>query len=91
MADTQIDQRRRSVRCLQLLDASHRAHARGLLRACDRLGDRARETAPDTHDAVIGGILAGGLPSPENEPEDWADYVQAQRDGLAQAIERQTA
>ena len=86
-AEADIDQRRRNVRCLELLDASYRAYSRGLQRAYLRLADQASAAAPDTYKAVIGGILVGEVPSPETDPRGWFDYVQAQRDGLDLAVE----
>ena len=80
----ELDRRRRNVRCLELIDASHRAHARGLKRATRRLVDSAADAAPDTYAVVIGGIRIGAVPHPDRDPQDWAEYIDAQRDALAE-------
>lgn len=93
---TELDRRRRSVRCLELLDASHRAYMRRseldasrrdrrrwLTKVVKRLADSAFYAAPDTHAAVVGGIQIGEVPNPDTNPQGWAEYVQIQRDGLA--------
>jgi hypothetical protein len=81
--ETELDQRRRNVRAMDLLDASHRAYHRGLRRAHRRLSDSAWETAPETCAAVLGAMKIGGVPNPDTNPQGWAEYVQIQRDGLA--------
>lgn len=84
MTDTaELEQRRRDVRCLELIDASHRAWGRGLRRATHRLAEAAAGVAPDTYVFVMGGIMIGEVPGPERDPAGWADYLDGQRDELA--------
>jgi hypothetical protein len=72
-----------------LLDASFRAYDRGLRRAYARLLDRAAETALDTYLVVVGGMRIGTVPYPGRDYAAWAEYVQANRDGLARLEEGQ--
>lgn len=88
-AGTELAQRRRNVRCLELLDDSYRAHTRGLARATQRLGDTAYALAPETCGTVLAGMQIGEVPHPGDDPHGWADYLQAQRDALAQ-LEQET-
>ncbi len=83
----EIDQRRRNVRALELLDGSHRAFHRNLHRAHRRLADRAWEIAPETCAAILGGVRIGEVPNPDTNPQGWAAYINVQRDGLAKLEE----
>jgi hypothetical protein len=54
-AETETDQRRRNVRCLELLDSSYQARLGGDTAKSRRLIAEARKVAPDTFDALTDG------------------------------------
>jgi sugar phosphate isomerase/epimerase len=82
MAD--LEQKRRSVRVLELLDESFQAHQRGDSEAFRRALDAALECDADVVAVVQGGMIIGEIPRPEEHPNEWQEYLQANRGGLAE-------
>ena len=78
-----LEQKRRTVRVLELLDKSFRAHARGDIASCDALVNEALELDAAVVGVVQGGLIIGEIPRPEEHPDEWLEYLQANRDGLA--------
>ena len=83
-----LDQRRRTVRVLELLSESVEAYARGDASAADRLIQEAAEADVMAMSGIQGGILIGEIPHPEQDWAAWTEYVQAARDALAEAEEQ---
>ena len=83
-----LDQRRRTVRVLELLSESVKAYACGDASAADRLIQEAAEVDVMAMSGIQGGILIGEIPHPEQDWAEWTMYVQAARDALA-ATERE--
>jgi len=83
MAD--LEQRRRTVRVLELLSASFEAHKRGDMAGMDRLMSEAAELDVAAVSVIQGGIIIGEIPNPERDWPLWVEYVQANRDSLAEA------
>ncbi len=88
MAD--IDQKRRTVRVLELMDASFRAHQRGDRAAFEAAVNEALETDAAVVSVVRGGMVIGEIPRPEEHPYEWDEYLRANREGLA-AMEAEAA
>lgn len=80
---TDLDQKRRAVRVLELMDESFRAHQRGDTAAFEAAIYEALGTDPDVVSVVRGGMIIGEIPRPEEHPGAWLEYLQANRDGLA--------
>jgi hypothetical protein len=80
-----LEQRRRTVRVLDLLDDSFTAHQRGDVAESDRLLTEACEVDIAAVSGIQGGIMIGEIPSPETRPLEWTGYVQAAREALAAA------
>jgi hypothetical protein len=76
-----LEQRRRTVRVLRLLDESNDAYERGDKEACDALISEAYGADAD----VVGGIMIGEIPNPALHPAAWRLHVDAARDELARA------
>ena len=70
-----LEQHRRTVRVLGLLDESFRAHERGDAETCDAKLSDACTVDVDVVSAVQGGIQIGEIPGPESRPVEWAVYV----------------
>lgn len=83
--DPQLEQRRRTVRVLELLDQSYAAGARGDIDALRAAITEAVDTDLDALAVIQGGIVIGEIPNPSRDPDGWAEYVQAARDALAEA------
>jgi hypothetical protein len=83
MAD--LEQRRRTVRVLELLSESFEAHARGDTPAMDRLMSEAAELDVDAVSVIQGGIIIGEIPDPGRDWPAWAAYVAAAREALSAA------
>lgn len=80
----------RTVRALELLGQSHTAYARGDHDACDALVRQARtEAGPDTVEGIRGGMLIGEIPKPYDE--GWNEYLDHQRDRLAEEQQSEAA
>jgi hypothetical protein len=72
-----------TIRCLELFAASEQAHAAGDLQRCHDLIDQAiDECGADTVTLIRGGMTIGEIPKPDDEA--WHEYLQHQRDRLAQ-------
>jgi hypothetical protein len=84
-----LDQRRRTVRVLELLSESVEAYARGDSAGADRLIEEAAEVDVMAMSGIQGGILIGEIPHPEQDWAAWTEYVQAARDALAEAEARE--
>lgn len=83
MAD--LEQKRRTVRVLELLSESFEAHRRGDDEAFRRALDEAMELDVAAYDGIWGGIMIGEIPNPERDWPAWTDYVAANREALAAA------
>lgn len=81
MAD--LEQKRRTVRVLELMDASFRAHQRDDHAAFEAAMNEALEIDAGVVSVVRGGMIIGEIPRPEEYPGEWLEYLQANRDGLA--------
>jgi hypothetical protein len=79
----ELEQRRRTVRVLELLDQSHAAYIRGDLAACDRALIDAIATDLDAMAVIEGGMRIGEIPNPDADA--WAEYLADARDALAEA------
>lgn len=84
-----LDQKRRTVRVLELLSESFEAHVRGDDEAFRRALDAASECDAFAVIGIRGGIAIGEIPNPERDWPLWAEYVQANRDGLARMEEEE--
>jgi hypothetical protein len=72
-----------TIRCLELFAESQQAHAAGDLQRCHDLIDQAAtECGADTVVLIRGGMTIGEIPKPDDEA--WHQYLQHQRDRLAQ-------
>ncbi len=88
MAD--LEQKRRTVRVLELLTESFEAHQRGDGEAFRRALDEATALDPFAVDGIRGGIMIGEIPNPERDWPAWGEYVSVNREGLA-AMEAEAA
>lgn len=75
---------------LRLLDESFRACRQGDKEASDRAAAAACRLDVDCVSVVQGGILIGEIPSPERDPQAWADYVQAAQERADDEAQRAT-
>jgi hypothetical protein len=80
-----VEQRRRNVRVLHLLDESARAFSRGDREAAQRAMDAANEVDASAVSVITGGMRIGEVPRPEADPDGWSDYIAANEEGLARA------
>ncbi len=78
-----LDRTRLTVSVLELLDASARAHAEGRGDDSSSLIVEACALDANVVSAVQGGITIGEIPHPHHDPDAWALYIDAARDGLA--------
>ena len=81
MAD--LEQKRRTVRVLELLSESFEAHQRGDDEAFRRTLDEAAELDPAALVGIQGGIRIGEIPNPERDWPLWVEYVSVNQEGLA--------
>jgi hypothetical protein len=88
MAD--LEQKRRTVRVLELMDASFQAHQRGDDEGFSRALDEAVALDPFAVEGIRGGIMIGEIPNPERDWPAWVEYVSVNREGLA-AMEAEEA
>lgn len=88
MAD--LEQKRRTVRVLELLTESFEAHRRGDDEAFRRTLDEATELDAFAVVGIRGGIMIGEIPNPERDWPAWGEYVAVNREGLA-AMEAEVA
>jgi hypothetical protein len=85
MTDNDLAQLRRTVRVLELLDESFRAHQAGDLATFDIAAARANEVDAFAVSGITGGMVIGEIPHPEKAPQAWAEYVAAAQSRLAEA------
>lgn len=83
MPDSELEQRRRNVRVLDLLTRSYEAHSRGDRAAADAAATEAAECDANVFSVVTGGMRIGAVPRPEEDWPGWMEYVAANRDALA--------
>lgn len=81
MAD--LEQKRRTVRVLELLSESFKAHQRGDDAAFRRALDEAAALDMAAYVGIQGGIRIGEIPNPERDWPLWCEYVAVNREGLA--------
>lgn len=86
MAD--LEQKRRTVRVLELLTASFEAHQRGDDEGFRRALDEAIEVDATAFTGIRGGITIGEIPNPERDWLLWTEYVAVNQEALA-AMEAQ--
>ena len=82
---SELDQLRRNVRVMDLLTESAVAWSRGDREEADRLINAALECDASVVSVVRGGMLIGELPRPQEDPDAWSEYVEANREKLARA------
>jgi hypothetical protein len=80
-----LEQKRRTVRVLELLSESFEAHRRGDDEAFRRALDEAMELDLFAYDGIRGGIMIGEIPNPERDWPAWGEYVSVNQEGLAAA------
>lgn len=78
-----LEQKRRTVRVLELLTESFEAHQRGDDAAFLRTLDEATELDPAALVGIRGGITIGEIPNPERDWLAWNEYVAVNQEGLA--------
>lgn len=78
-----LEQKRRTVRVLELLSASFEAHARGDHAACDEALDAALDCDAAVVSVIRGGMTIGEIPNPERDWPAWGEYVAVNQEGLA--------
>ena len=83
MAMADLEQKRRTVRVLELMDASFQAHQRGDDEGFRRALDEAVALDPLAVHGIRGGIMIGEIPNPERDWPSWGEYVSVNREGLA--------
>jgi hypothetical protein len=81
MAD--LEQKRRTVRVLELLTESFEAHQRGDDQAFRAALDAATECDAFALAGIRAGITIGEIPNPERDWPLWVEYVAVNREGLA--------
>jgi hypothetical protein len=81
MAD--LEQKRRTVRVLELLTESFEAHKRGDGEAFRRALDEASEVDAFAVSGIQGGMMIGEIPNPERDWPLWVEYVSVNKEGLA--------
>jgi hypothetical protein len=78
-----LEQKRRTVRVLELLSESFEAHQRGDGEGFRRALDEASELDAFAVSGIRGGIVIGEIPNPERDWSLWVEYVVVNREGLA--------
>ncbi len=81
-----VERRRLTAAVLQLLDDSFHAHQQGDKATSDRAIAQALKMDGDCVTAVYGGMRIGEIPNPEQEPQAWAEYVQAAQQAVHDAV-----
>jgi hypothetical protein len=87
---TDLEQKRRTVRVLELLSESFEAHRRGDDETFRRVLDEAVDLDPAALTVIQGGIRIGEIPNPERDWPAWGEYVSVNQEGLA-AMEAEEA
>jgi hypothetical protein len=80
-----LEQRRRTVRVLELLSESFEAHQRGDDESFHAILDTAMECDGLAFAGIRVGITIGEIPNPERDWPAWGAYVAAAREALAAA------
>lgn len=80
---SELEQRRRNVRVLDLLTESYEAHENGDEAASNAAMDRALEIDAGLVSIILGAMIIGEIPNPDRNWPGWAEYVTANRDALA--------
>jgi len=78
-----LEQKRRTVRVLELLSESFEAHQRDDDGGFRRALDEACELDGFAVAGIRGGIAIGEIPNPERDWLAWCEYVAVNREGLA--------
>lgn len=78
-----LEQKRRTVRVLELFSASFEAHQRGDDESFRAILDTATECDGLAFAGIRAGITIGEIPDPELDWPAWAEYVSVNREGLA--------
>lgn len=81
MAD--LEQKRRTVRVLELLSESFEAHRRGDDEAFRRALDEATVLDAFAVTGIQGGMRIGEIPNPERDWLAWGEYVSVNQEALA--------
>lgn len=82
-----LEQRRRTVRVLELLSESFEAHARGDGDAFRVALDAAMECDAAAFAGIQIGMTIGEIPNPERDWPGWGEYVAVNQEALAAAEE----
>lgn len=82
---TELEQKRRTVRVLELLNTSFEAHRRGDETAFKAALDEAMAVDGAAFCVIHGGITIGEIPNPERDWPGWGEYLAVNQDGLARA------
>ncbi len=80
-----LDQKRRTVRVLELLSESFEAHQRGDDESFRAILDTASECDAFALAGIRGGIMIGEIPNPERDWLAWGEYVSVNREALDEA------
>ena len=78
-----LEQKRRTVRVLELLTESFEAHVRGDDEAFRAALDAAAELDGFALSGIQGGIVIGEIPNPERDWPLWVEYVSVNQEALA--------
>jgi hypothetical protein len=79
----ELEQRRRTVRVLELMTQSFEAHTRSDEAAFRSAADEAFGVDTTALVGIQGGIVIGEIPNPENDWPAWNEYVAAAQEELA--------
>lgn len=80
---SELEQRRRTVRVLELMTQSFEAHTRGDAAAVKAAIDEAIDVDFMAFTGIQGGIIIGEVPNPDQDLPGWTAYVGAAREELA--------
>jgi hypothetical protein len=81
----ELEQRRRNVRVLELLTESYQAFTRGDEAEAKARYEAAFECDGAAATVITGGMRIGEVPRPEADLTGWTEYVEANREALAEA------
>jgi len=80
-----LEQKRRTVRVLELLGESFKAHTHGDKLSSDSAVLDAMELDSAAMLVIQGGMMIGEIPNPERDWTGWLEYLAANQEGLARA------